>query len=395
MFITKDIQYVGVNDHQVDLFEGHYIVPEGMAYNSYVICGGKTAVMDTVDAHFTDEWLGNIKGVLGDRAPDYLVVQHMEPDHSGSIRSFMEAYPQTTIVSSQKAFSMMANFFEGEDFADRRIAVKEGDTLELGTHTLSFVAAPMVHWPEVIMTYDSADKVLFAADGFGRFGALDVIGETSKDDDDWACEARRYYFGIVGKYGMQVQAVLKKAAGLDIEIICSLHGPVLVHDLGYYIGLYDTWSKYESESEGVVIAYTSVYGNTKKAVGLLAEKLREKGVPAVEVTDLARDDMAEAVEDAFRYDTVVFATTTFNNDIFPFMKEFINSLVERNYQNKRLAFIENGSWAPQAAKVMKGMLEGCKNMTYAENDVRIVSALNDESRAKIEALAGELAAAYK
>ena len=395
MFITKDIQYVGVNDHQVDLFEGHYIVPEGMAYNSYVISDGKVAVMDTVDAHFTDEWLGNIRGLLGDKAPDYLIVQHMEPDHSGSIKSFMDAYPGSTIVSSQKAFSMMANFFEGEDFADRRLIVKEGDTLGIGKHELTFVAAPMVHWPEVIMTYDPADKVLFAADGFGRFGALDVIGETSKEDDDWACEARRYYFGIVGKYGMQVQAVLKKAAGLDIEIICSLHGPVLVDNLGYYIGLYDTWSKYESESEGVVIAYTSVYGNTKKAVELLAEKLEAKGVPAVEVTDLARDDMAEAVEDAFRYDTVVFATTTFNNDIFPFMKEFINSLVERNYQNKRLAFIENGSWAPQAAKVMKGMLEGCKNMTYADNDVRIVSALNDESRAKIEALAEELAAAYK
>ena len=395
MFITKDILYAGVNDHQVDLFEGHYVVPEGMAYNSYVINDDKVAVMDTVDAHFTDEWLGNIRGLIGDRAPDYLIVQHMEPDHSGSIKSFMDAYPETTIVSSQKAFSMMANFFEGEDFADRRLVVKEGDALELGSHTLNFVAAPMVHWPEVIMTYDSKDKVLFAADGFGRFGALDVIGETSRDDDDWACEARRYYFGIVGKYGMQVQAVLKKAAGLDIEIICSLHGPVLVDNLGYYIGLYDTWSKYESESQGVVIAYTSVYGNTKKAVELLAEKLEAKGVPAVEVTDLARSDMAEAVEDAFRYDTVVLATTTFNNDIFPFMKEFINSLVERNYQNKRLAFIENGSWAPQAAKVMKGMLEGCKNMSYADNDVRIVSALNDDSRAKIEALAEELAAAYK
>ena len=395
MFITKDILYAGVNDHQVDLFEGHYIVPEGMAYNSYVINDEKVAVMDTVDAHFTDEWLGNIRGLIGDRAPDYLIVQHMEPDHSGSIKSFMDAYPETTIVSSQKAFSMMANFFEGEDFADRRQIVKEGDALELGTHTLNFVAAPMVHWPEVIMTYDSKDKVLFAADGFGRFGALDVIGETSREDDDWACEARRYYFGIVGKYGMQVQAVLKKAAGLDIEIICSLHGPVLVDNLGYYVGLYDTWSKYESESKGVVIAYTSVYGNTKKAVELLADKLEAKGVPAVEVTDLARSDMAEAVEDAFRYDTIVFATTTFNNDIFPFMKEFIHSLVERNFQNKRLAFIENGSWAPQAAKVMKGMLEGCKNMEYAENDVRIVSGLNDESRAKIEALAEELAAAYK
>ena len=393
MKISNDILYVGVNDHDIDLFEGHYIVPEGMAYNSYVVKGEKTAVMDSVDAHFTDEWIGKVKEAAG--APDYLVIQHMEPDHSGSIMGFMEAFPEAKIVSSQKAFVMMANFFEGEDFADRRVIVKEGDTLDLGGHVLSFIAAPMVHWPEVIMTYDATDKVLFSADGFGRFGALDVIGETSEEDDDWACEARRYYFGIVGKYGPQVQAVLKKAAKLDIEIICALHGPVLVSDLGYYLGLYDTWSKYESESKGVVIAYTSVYGNTKKAVELLAEKLEAKGVPEVEVTDLARDDIAEAVEDAFRYDTVVFATTTFNNGIFPFMREFIDSLVERNYQNKRLAFIENGSWAPQAAKVMKGMLEGCKNMTYCDNDVKIVSALNDDSRAQIEALAEELAAAYR
>ena len=393
MKISNDILYVGVNDHDIDLFEGHYIVPEGMAYNSYVVKGEKTAVMDSVDAHFTDEWIGKVKEAAG--APDYLVIQHMEPDHSGSIMGFMEAFPEAKIVSSQKAFVMMANFFEGEDFADRRVVVKEGDTLDLGGHVLSFIAAPMVHWPEVIMTYDATDKVLFSADGFGRFGALDVIGETSEEDDDWACEARRYYFGIVGKYGPQVQAVLKKAAKLDIEIICALHGPVLVSDLGYYLGLYDTWSKYESESKGVVIAYTSVYGNTKKAVELLAEKLEAKGVPEVEVTDLARDDIAEAVEDAFRYDTVVFATTTFNNGIFPFMREFIDSLVERNYQNKRLAFIENGSWAPQAAKVMKGMLEGCKNMTYCDNDVKIVSALNDDSRAQLEALAEELAAAYK
>jgi len=393
MKITNDILYVGVNDHDIDLFEGHYIVPDGMAYNSYVVKGEKTAVMDSVDAHFTDEWIGKVKEAAG--APDYLVIQHMEPDHSGSIMGFMNAFPEAKIVSSQKAFTMIANFFEGEDFADRRVVVKEGDTLDLGGHVLNFIAAPMVHWPEVIMTYDSTDKVLFSADGFGRFGALDVIGETSEEDDDWACEARRYYFGIVGKYGPQVQAVLKKAAKLDIEIICALHGPVLVSDLGYYIGLYDTWSKYESESQGVVIAYTSVYGNTKKAVELLAEKLEEKGVPEVEVTDLARDDIAEAVEDAFRYDTVVFATTTFNNGIFPFMREFIESLTERNYQNKRLAFIENGSWAPQAAKVMKGMLEGCKNMTYCENDVKIVSALNDDSRAQLEALAEELAAAYK
>lgn len=393
MEITKDILYVGVNDHEVDLFEGHYIVPDGMAYNSYVIKGEKTAVMDTVDCHFADEWIGKVKEAAG--SPDYLVVQHMEPDHSGSIMGFMEAFPEATIVSSMKAFTMMANFFEGEDFADRRIVVKEGDTLDLGGHVLNFVAAPMVHWPEVIMTYESTDKVLFSADGFGRFGALDVIGETNEEDDDWACEARRYYFGIVGKYGAQVQAVLKKAAGLEIEKICATHGPVLVSDLGYFLGLYDTWSKYESESEGVVIAYTSVYGNTKKAVELLAEKLEEKGVPAVEVTDLARDDIAEAVEDAFRYDTVVFATTTFNNGIFPYMREFIDSLVERNYQNKRVAFIENGSWAPQATKVMKGMLEGCKNMTYCENGVRLVSALNDASRAQVEALAEELAAAYK
>ena len=393
MEITKDIVYVGVNDHDIDLFEGHYIVPDGMAYNSYVVKGGKTAVMDSVDTHFTDEWIGKVKEATD--APDYLVIQHMEPDHSGSIMGFMEAFPDAKIVSSQKAFTMMANFFEGEDFADRRVVVKEGDTLDLGGHTLSFITAPMVHWPEVIMTYDQTDKVLFSADAFGRFGGLDKIGETSEEDDDWACEARRYYFGIVGKYGPQVQAVLKKAAKLDIDIICALHGPVLVSDLGYYLGLYDTWSKYEPESQGVVIAYTSVYGNTKKAVELLAEKLKAKGVPKVEVTDLARDDIAEAVEDAFRYDTVVFATTTFNNGIFPFMREFIESLTERNYQNKRLAFIENGSWAPQAAKVMKGMLEGCKNMTYCENDVKIVSALNDDSRAQLEALADELAAAYR
>ena len=393
MKISNDILYVGVNDHDIDLFEGHYIVPDGMAYNSYVIKDEKTAVMDSVDSHFADEWIGKVKEAAG--SPDYLVVQHMEPDHSGSIKAFMEAFPETKIVSSQKAFTMIANFFEGEDYADRRVVVKEGDTLELGSHTLSFITAPMVHWPEVIMTYDAKEKVLFSADAFGRFGGLDKIGETSEEDDDWACEARRYYFGIVGKYGPQVQAVLKKAAKLDIEKICALHGPVLVSDLGYYLGLYDTWSKYASESKGVVIAYTSVYGNTKKAVELLAEKLEAKGVPEVEVTDLARDDIAEAVEDAFRYDTVVFATTTFNNGIFPFMREFIDSLVERNYQNKRLAFIENGSWAPQAAKVMKGMLEGCKNMTYCENDVKIVSALNDDSRAQLEALAEELAAAYK
>ena len=390
MEITKDIIFVGVNDHDVDLFEGHYIVPEGMAYNSYVINDEKVAVMDSVDGHFTDEWIANIKAVLGDRTPDYLIVQHMEPDHSGSIRGFMEAFPDAGIVSSQKAFVMMKNFFEGEDYADRRVVVGEGVMLDLGSHKLNFIAAPMVHWPEVIMTYDSTDKVLFSADGFGKFGAHDKA-----DPDDWACEARRYYFGIVGKYGMQVQTVLKKAAKLDIQIICPLHGPVLSENLGYYIGLYDTWSSYGSESKGVVISYTSVYGNTRKAVELLAEKLEAKGVPEVVVNDLARSDIAECVEDGFRYDTQVFATTTFNNDIFPFMKEYIHHLTERNFQNKKVAFIENGSWAPVAAKTMKAMLEGCKNLDYAENDVKIVSALSDESRAQIEALAEELAAQYR
>jgi flavorubredoxin len=395
MKISNDIVYVGVNDHQIDLFEGHYVVPQGMAYNSYLIKDGKSAVMDSVDSNFTEEWLGKIKAETGEDGPDYIVIQHMEPDHSGSIRGFMNAFPKATIVSSQKAFNMMANFYDGEDFEDRRLIVKEGDTLQVGKHTLNFVGAPMVHWPEVLLTYDTADKVLFSADAFGKFGALDVCGETGADDDDWACEARRYYFGIVGKYGIQVQVVLKKAAGLDIQKICPLHGPVLMENLGYYLGLYDTWSSYKSESEGVMIAYTSVYGNTKEAVKLLSGKIREKGVPAVVVTDLAREDIAEAVEDAFRYDTVVFATTTFNNDIFPFMKEFINSLVERNFQNKRVAFIENGSWNPQAGKVMKAMLEGCKNINYTENNIRIMSALNDMSRAQLEALADELAAAYK
>ena len=390
MDITKDILFVGVNDHDVDLFEGHYIVPEGMAYNSYVINDEKIAVMDSVDAHFTDEWIGNIKAVLGDRTPDYLVVQHMEPDHSGSIRAFLAEFPDATVVSSQKAFNMMKNFFEGEDYSDRRVVVAEGVVLDLGSHKLSFIAAPMVHWPEVIMTYDSTDHVLFSADGFGKFGAHDLA-----DPDDWACEARRYYFGIVGKYGMQVQALLKKAAGLDIRIICPLHGPVLSENLGYYLDLYNTWSSYGSESRGVVISYTSVYGNTKKAVELLAARLEEKGVPEVVVNDLARSDMAECVEDGFRYDAQVFATTTFNNGIFPFMREYIQSLTERNFQNKKVAFMENGSWAPVAAKTMKSMLEGCKNLDYAENGVKIVSALNDESRAQIEALADELAAFYK
>ena len=390
MDITEKIIFAGVNDHDVDLFEGHYVVPEGMAYNSYVICDEKTAVMDTVDGHFTDEWIGNVKRILGDKAPDYLVVQHMEPDHSGSIRGFMSEFPETVIVSSQKAFGMMKNFFEGEEYADRRIVVKEGDTLELGSHVLNFIAAPMVHWPEVLMTYDSTDKVLFSADGFGKFGAHDKA-----DPDDWACEARRYYFGIVGKYGMQVQAVLKKAAALDIQIICPLHGPVLDKNLGYYLDLYNTWSSYRPESHGVVISFTSVYGNTRAAVELLADKLEEKGVPKVVVNDLARSDMAECVEDGFRYDTQVFATTTFNNDIFPFMKEYIHSLTERNYQNRTVAFIENGSWAPVATKTMKAMLEGSKNLTYADNNVKIVSALNDDSRVQIEALAEELAALYR
>lgn len=390
MEITKDIIFVGVNDHDIDLFEGHYIVPEGMAYNSYVINDEKIAVMDSVDGHFTEEWIGNIKSVLGDKTPDYLVVQHMEPDHSGSIKGFMSAFPEATIVSSQKAFNMMKNFFEGEDYADRRVVVGEGVVLDLGSHKLNFVAAPMVHWPEVVLTYDSTDKVLFSADAFGKFGAHDKA-----DPDDWACEARRYYFGIVGKYGMQVQAVLKKAAKLDIQTICPLHGPVLKEDLGYYLGLYDTWSAYRPESRGVVISFTSVYGNTRKAVELLAEKLEAKGVPEVVVNDLARSDIAECVEDGFRYDTQVLATTTFNNDIFPFMKEYIHHLTERNYQNRKVAIIENGSWAPTAAKTMKSMLEGCKNLDYAENEVKIVSALNDESRAKIEALAEELADLYK
>ena len=382
MTITKDIKYIGVNDHKIDLFEGQYIVPNGMAYNSYAIIDEKIAIMDSVDASFKDEWLGNIEAALDGRKPDYLVVQHMEPDHSANITSFTEKYPETVIVSSAKAFNMMKNFF-GTDFAERRIVVGEGDTLSLGEHTLTFVTAPMVHWPEVIVTYDSKDKVLFSADGFGKFGALDV-------EEDWACEARRYYIGIVGKYGAQVQALLKKAAGLDIEIICPLHGPVLTENLGYYINLYDIWSGYKTETEGVLISYTSVYGNTKKAVEYLAEKLKEKGCPKVVVNDLARCDMAEAVEDAFRYGKHVFATTTYNADIFPFMKEFINHLTERNFQNKTVAFIENGSWAPTATKVMKGMLEKSKNLTLCENEVKILSALTDDNKAQLDALADEL-----
>ena len=382
MTITNDIKYIGVNDHDIDLFEGQYDVPNGMAYNSYVIVDEKIAVMDSVDVRFGEQWLKNIENALGGRKPDYLVVQHMEPDHSANIVSFANAYPEAKIVSSAKAFVMMKNFF-GTDFADRQVVVGEGDTLSLGAHTLNFLTAPMVHWPEVIVTYDSCDKVLFSADGFGKFGALDV-------EEDWACEARRYYIGIVGKYGAQVQALLKKASALEIKTICPLHGPVLSENLGYYINLYDIWSGYRVESKGVVIAYTSVYGNTEKAVMLLADKLKELGCPKVAVNDLARCDMAEAVEDAFRYGKLVLATTTYNADIFPFMRQFIDHLTERNYSNRTVAFIENGSWAPMAAKVMRGMLEKSKNITYTEAGVKILSALNDESKAQITALAEEL-----
>ena len=386
MNITNDIRYVGVNDHKIDLFEGQYDVPNGMAYNSYVIMDSKIAVMDTVDRNFTQEWLDNLENALDGRKPDYLVVQHMEPDHSANILNFMKNYPEAVIVSSTKAFTMMGNFF-GTQFEDRRIVVGEGSTLELGTHILHFVAAPMVHWPEVIVTYDSKDKVLFSADGFGKFGALDV-------DEDWACEARRYYFGIVGKYGAQVQNLLKKAAALDISIICPLHGPVLSENLGYYLNLYQTWSTYGVESEGIMIAYTSVYGNTKKAVELLAEKLRMKGCPKVAVNDLAREDMAECVEDAFRYGKIVLATTTYNSEIFPFMREFINHLTERNFSNRTVALIENGSWAPMAAKTMKNMLQGCKNIEFTDTTVKIMSALNDSSKEQIEKLSDELCKDY-
>ncbi len=386
MFITEDIKYIGVNDHKVDLFEGQYVVPNGMSYNSYAIIDEKIAIMDTVDQNFTHEWLDNLEAALGDRKPDYLIVQHMEPDHSANITNFVKAYPDAKIVSSQKAFVMMKNFF-GTDYEDNRIVVGEGDTLTLGKHTLTFVTAPMVHWPEVIVTYDSYDKVLFSADGFGKFGALDV-------EEDWACEARRYYIGIVGKYGAQVQNLLKKAAGLDIEKICPLHGPVLTENLGYYINLYDIWSSYRPEEEGIVIAYTSVYGNTKKAVLALAEALRSKGCPKVVVNDLARVDMAEAVEDAFRYSKLVLATTTYNADIFPFMRDFINHLTERNFSNRTVAFIENGSWAPQATKRMKAMLENAKNITYTDATVKIMSALNDESAKQLDALCDELCREY-
>ena len=384
MHITKDIRYVGVNDHQVDLFEGQYVVPNGMAYNSYVILDKKVAVMDTVDQNFGEEWLSNLRAELGERKPDYLIVQHMEPDHSAGIDDFLAAFPEAQVVSSGKSFVMMQQFF-GQDYADRRIAVGEGDTLSLGKHTLHFVTAPMVHWPEVIFTYDSADKVLFSADAFGKFGALDV-------EEDWACEARRYYIGIVGKYGVQVQNVLKKAAALDIAAICPLHGPVLTENLGYYINLYDIWSSYRVESEGVVIAYTSIYGHTKAAVELLAETLKAKGCPKVVINDLARCDMAEAVEDAFRYGKLVLATTTYNGDIFPFMKEFIHHLTERGYKNRTIGMIENGSWSPIAAKMMAKYLEGSKNITYTDTTVKIFSAMNDENRNQIEMLAKELMA---
>ena len=381
MFITNDIKYIGVNDHQVDLFEGQYVVPNGMSYNSYAILDEKIAVMDSVDRHFGEEWLKNLEAVLEGRKPDYLVVHHMEPDHSANIDFFLQHYPEAVVVSSAKAFTMMKQFF-GTDYADRRIVVGEGDTLSLGKHVLTFVTAPMVHWPEVIVSYDATDKVLFSADGFGKFGALDV-------EEEWDCEARRYYIGIVGKYGAQVQALLKKAAALDIAVVCPLHGPVLKENLGHYINLYDIWSSYRVESDGILIAYTSVYGHTKKAVELLAEKLEAKG-QKVTVADLARDDMAEAVEDAFRYGKLVLATTTYNGDMFPFMKEFINHLTERSYQNRFVAFIENGSWAPVAGKFMRKMLENSKNLTFAENTVKIFSAMNEKNVAEIDALVEEL-----
>ncbi|WP_028513962.1 FprA family A-type flavoprotein [Ruminococcus flavefaciens] len=380
--ITNDIYYIGVNDHELDLFEGQYDVPNGMAYNSYMIVDDKIAVFDTVDGNFTDQWLGNMAEVLGDRKPDYLIVQHMEPDHSANLKHFIEKYPEAAIVGNSKTFGMIDNFFEGLAIANK-LEVKEGEKLSLGKHELSFVFAPMVHWPEVMFTYDSTDKVLFSADAFGKFGALDV-------EEDWACEARRYYFGIVGKYGMQVQGVLKKAAALDIQTICPLHGPVLKENLGYYLGLYNTWSSYGVESEGIFIAYTSVYGNTKKAAELLKEKLEAKGCPKVAIADLAREDMAESVEDAFRYGKLVIATTTYNADIFPFMKHFILDLTERNYQNRTIGIIENGSWAATAAKVIKSMFEKSKNITWTDTTVSIKSAVKAANIEQIEALADEL-----
>lgn len=381
--ITNDIYYIGVNDHQVDLFEGLYDVPNGMAYNSYIIFDEKIAVMDTVDGAFTDEWLDNIVEVLADRKPDYLIVQHMEPDHSANIGSFIETYPETVIVGNAKTFAMIENFFDNIDLEGRKLEVKDGDKLSLGKHELNFVFAPMVHWPEVMLTYESTEKILFSADAFGKFGALDA-------DEDWACEARRYYFGIVGKYGAQVQTLLKKAAALDIQTICPLHGPILRENLDYYLGFYNTWSSYGVESEGVFIAYTSVYGNTKKAAELLRDKLLEKGCPKVAIADLAREDMAESVEDAFRYGKLVVATTTYNADIFPFMKHFILDLTERNYQNRTIGIIENGSWAPTAARVIKGMFESSKNITWTDTTVTIKSAVKADNIAQLEALADEL-----
>lgn len=378
MNITKDIKYIGVNDHITDLFEGQFVVPNGMAYNSYVICDEKIAVMDTVDERFCGEWLANLAAALDGKKPDYLVVSHMEPDHSSSIARFMEVYPETAVVATTKAFTMMKQFF-GTDYADNRVVAAEGSTLSLGAHTLTFITAPMVHWPEVMVSYDSTDKVLFSADGFGKFGALDT-------DEDWACEARRYYFGIVGKYGAQVQALLKKAAGLDIAIICPLHGPVLTENLGYYLNLYNIWSSYGVESDGVMIAYASVYGNTKAAAELLAEELKSNGCPKVVLCDLAREDMAEAVEDAFRYGKLVLASVTYNADIFPCMRTFIEALTERNYQNRTVGIIENGSWAPMAAKVIKGMFEKSKNITFVEPVVSIKSAVDDGAKAQIKAL---------
>ena len=387
MYITDDIKYVGVNDHEVDLFEGQYVVENGMAYNSYVIMDEKIAVFDTVDKNFTHQWLDNLGEVLGDRTPDYLVVQHMEPDHSANIESFLKIYPGTVVIGNEKTFKMMDQFYR-LPAETRRFIVKDGEKLNLGRHELTFVFAPMVHWPEVMVTYDSYDKVLFSADGFGKFGALDV-------DEDWACEARRYYFGIVGKYGAQVQALLKKAAGLDIGKILPLHGPILTENLGYYIGLYDKWSSYTPEEEGIMIAYTSVYGHTKEAVELLAQKLSDNGCPKVVVNDLAREDMAEIVEDAFRYSKLVLATTTYNGDIFPFMRTFIDHLTERGFKNRTVAFMENGTWAPQAASVMKKMMAGLKNITYVNTDVTILSALNDDSRAAIDKMAEELTMDYR
>jgi len=381
--VTNDIKYIGVNDHKIDLFEGQYDVPNGMAYNSYVIIDEKIAVFDTVDGNFTEEWLANIKEAIGERQPDYLIVQHMEPDHSANILNFINAYPDAKIIGNSKTFAMMSNFFDGLDLTDKKIEVKDGESLSLGKHELTFIFAPMVHWPEVMFTYDSTDKVLFSADAFGKFGALDA-------DEDWACEARRYYFGIVGKYGVQVQNVLKKAAALDINIICPLHGPVLSEDLPYYLGLYNTWSSYGVESEGIFIAYTSVYGNTKKTAELLRDKLLEKGCPKVAIADLAREDMAESVEDAFRYGKLVIATTTYNADIFPFMKHFILDLTERGYQNRTIGIIENGSWAPTAAKVVKTMFEKSKNISWTETTVTVRSAVKAENIAQIEALADEL-----